>query len=208
MSSQNLYIREGAKWGTETWLHTQFVLLFLENKTTLKALHLQNAVLHLQEHWGLWNGVRRRFTHWVAGIYRIFTNHVTKGLRAASTPGALRQLLPLFSWPTPSLVHQASFLWIQDPPPLLLTRPLPDPSICSPFVHLHVPTSPKPSSSTTKTPNEGQTSWLTNPTEHCQQKQARSNFQLLSSIVQCKALSGYRRPLSILYSIKKHLPLF
>lgn len=75
----------------------------------------RNAFLHLQEHWSLWNGVRRWFTHWVTGICPIFTKPCHKGPKS-SIPRCSATAVPLFSWPTPSLVHQASFLCIQDLP--------------------------------------------------------------------------------------------
>lgn len=100
---------------------------FLENKTILKPLHLQKfspASLRTLGPLG-WsrNTVYTLGSRHLPQFYK--PCHKGKGLGAASTPDALLQLSHLFSWPIPSLVHQASFLWIQDPPPLILSRPVP-----------------------------------------------------------------------------------
>lgn len=88
---------------------------FLENKTTLKALHLQKCIpasprtLESLE----WS---KKMVHTLGNRH---LPHLYKPCHKgpkSSVPRCSATAVPLFSWPTPSLVHQASFLCIQDLP--------------------------------------------------------------------------------------------
>lgn len=89
---------------------------FLENETMLKALHLQKCIPASSRTLGSleWS---KKMVHTLGSrhLHHLY-KPCHKGPKSSIHPRCSATAIPLFSWPTPSLVYQASFLWIQDPP--------------------------------------------------------------------------------------------